>query len=91
MQAPIKLLIPFEALVDAIAILDRDDQLRLRRILDQHLTQAEENLDAFLAERGCPTPLKDGLPLTTETANSGQTNIAIDHDQIVIQQFEADH
>jgi hypothetical protein len=91
MQAPIKLLIPFETLVDVIAVLERDDQLRLRHILDQHLNQIEKKLDAFLAERGCPTPLKEGLTLTAEPANSGQTNIAIDHDQIIVQQFEADH
>jgi hypothetical protein len=91
MQAPIKLLIPFEALVDAIAVLDRNDQLRLRHILDQHLNQTEENLDALLAERGVLTPLKEGLTLTAEPADSGQTNIAIDHDQIIVQQFELDH
>lgn len=89
MQAPIKLLIPFEALVNAIAVLDRDDQLRLRRILDQYLNQTED-LDAFWAERGCSPPLKEGLTLTTNPAHSGQANIAIDHDQIVTQQFEAD-
>lgn len=91
MQAPIKLLIPFEALVDAISVLDRDNQLRLRHILDQQLNQTEEDLDAFWVERGCSPPLKEGLTPTINPANSGQTNIAIDHDQIIVQQFEAGH
>lgn len=91
MQAPIKLLIPFNALVDAIAVLERDDQLRLRHIIDQHLNNTEENLDLFLSERECQSPLREGLPLTSEPSNSGQSNISIDHDQIAVQHFEADH
>jgi hypothetical protein len=90
MQAPIKLLIPFEALVDAIAALERDDQIRLRYILDQHINKPEENINTFLLARGCQIPLKEGLPLTETPASSGQTNISIDHDQIAVQQFEAD-
>jgi hypothetical protein len=97
MSALIKLLIPFDTLVEAIAVLERDDQIKLRHILDQHISQtdkdreADKDIEAFLAERGCQIPLKAGLTLTSEPDSSGQTNISIDHDQVAIQKFESEH
>jgi hypothetical protein len=98
MQVPIKLLVSFDALVDAIAVLGHDDQVRLRHILDQHINNSgqntdqntDQNMEAFWAERGCHLPLKEGLPLTLKPSRSGQTNISIDHDQVIVQEFEAD-
>lgn len=94
MQAPIKLPLPFDSLIGAIAALDRDDQIQLRRILDHHINKTEESVDsaeAFLIERGCKPPLKEGLPLTSSPARSGQSNVSIDHDYIVSQQFKEDN
>lgn len=90
MQSPIKLVIPFEALVEAIANLDMSDKIRLRQILDQHIDNPEEKLDTFLAERGCHPPFKEGLPLTSEPARSGYNNISIEHDPAIVQQHKAD-
>lgn len=91
MQAPIKLLIPFDSLAEAIALLDRDDQIRLRHLLDQHITGTKQSLESHLLERGGQTPLKEGLALTTEPYESGQTSVAIEHDDIIVQQFEEEH
>ena len=91
MQAPVKLLIPFDILVEAIATLDFEDQIRLHHLLNQHLNKPRETIKTFLTERGCQLPLKEGLPLTSEPAHSGQSNISVDHDYIVTQQFEEDH
>lgn len=91
MQAPIKLLIPFDALAEAIALLDKADQMRLRHLLDEHINSTSPTLESRLLERGGQTPLKEGLEPTSVTFESGQSNIAIDHDAIVAQQFEAEH
>lgn len=91
MEAPIKLLIPFESLLKAIAALDLDDQIRLHHLLGQHINKPEETREMFLTERGCQLPLKEGLPLTSEPVHSGQSNISIDHDYLVTQQFKEDH
>ena len=91
MQAPIKLLIPFDALAEAIALLDRADQIRLRHLLDEHLNSTSPTLESQLIERGGEIPLKQGLEPTPATFESGQPNISIDHDAIIVEQFEAEH
>ncbi|MGK7890756.1 MAG: hypothetical protein AB4042_15600 [Leptolyngbyaceae cyanobacterium] len=91
MAAPIKLLIPFEALAEAIAHLEQDELLRLRHLLDQHLNNDEENeMQSLLAERGCQLPLKEGLSLTPEVFQSGESSVSTEHDHIAAQNFEAE-
>jgi len=43
-QASVKLLIPFESLIDSIAGLSLDDQRRLWELLREQIAQAEEDL-----------------------------------------------
>jgi len=42
-QATVKLLIPFEALVDTVTELSLKDKLRLWELLDKQIAQAEED------------------------------------------------
>ncbi|MEM9218893.1 MAG: hypothetical protein AAGD25_31720 [Cyanobacteria bacterium P01_F01_bin.150] len=65
MQAPIKLLIPFDALAEAIALLDKADQMRLRHPLDEHINSTSPTLESQLLERGGQTPLKECLEPTS--------------------------
>lgn len=90
MPAPIKLLIPFEVLAEAIANLERTEQLHLRHLLDQHLNNNENEIQTLLVERGCQLPLKEGLSLTPEPFQSRESSTSIDHDQIAVQTFEAE-
>ena len=43
-QESVKLLIPFESLVDSVAQLSLRDKLRLWRLLNEQLAQAEEEI-----------------------------------------------
>ena len=43
-QETIKLLIPFESLVDSVAELGLEDKRRLWKLLDQQIAQAEEEV-----------------------------------------------
>ena len=91
MQTPVKLLIPFESLVDAIAALNREEKIALRQILDRDLTQTQNELpEPELLKRGCQLPLKPGFPAVPMTIASGCSNIAADHDNIISEAFKAE-
>jgi hypothetical protein len=85
-QASVQLRITFESLVEAIVSLAPEDQIRLRQVLDQEISQSQLNDQTkFLQERGCSLPLKSGLQPTTEAFSSGQADISTNHDQFVVQ------
>jgi hypothetical protein len=87
----VQVVIPLEALVEAIKTLDLEDQIKLHKILTQSIqTQQQMSLEELLQERSCSTPLKQGLQETSTYISSGQANISVEHDRLMTDKFRSE-